>query len=858
MAKTKATPLMTQYNEIKAKHPGALLLFRVGDFYETFGEDAVISSKILGITLTKRSNGSASEVALAGFPHHSLDTYLPRLIQAGQRVAICEQLEDPSATKKIVKRGVTELVTPGAHLRDNILLDAENNFLCALVESDGEYGFSLVDVSTGEFMAGSGDWQQAQQLLNNFQPNEVLLSKSYTKKFENAFGSAYYLSVLPDWACHSSHTDRTLKEHFKVETLRGFGFEENSVATICAGMIVHYLRQNGHTKLEHLDGLKRIHNHEFLWLDEFTLKNLEVISSHSQGGVALIDVVNNAHTPMGKRLTRRWLAAPSRNVQEIERRHQHIQSFQQDFLECQKIREVFEQVSDIERSIARLAARRINPKELRHLSRSLQIVHAAFLQWPENKALENWQFPQDVVQAINQCLLEDPAVQIGKGRVIVEGKDEALDEVRDLLLNSKSRLEKMLQQETANTGITSLKIGFNQVFGYHFEVRNTHQDKVPSHWVRKQTLVNAERYITPELKEFEEKILSAEGKLLELERSLFEQLMDELEHAIPLLQKAARFIAEIDVLSGWAALANERNYVRPNFVDDKVVDIKGSRHPVIEATLPSNKVFIENDVLLDAERRQLLMITGPNMAGKSALLRQVALCALLAQSGCYVPADEANLPVFDKLFVRVGASDNISKGESTFMVEMTESASILNNLSGKCLILLDEIGRGTSTYDGVSIAWAMASFLHEHPLRPLTLFATHYHELNEMSADYERIVNMNVSVKERGKEILFLRKLIEGGSAHSFGIHVARMAGMPQYVVAKAEEVLDFFEKERRLHSSSSGQDNKSGDTWQMSLIHLDDPLLLEVKAMLQRLEIDKLTPIEALVILNELKNKMK
>lgn len=858
MAKTKATPLMTQYNEIKAKHPGALLLFRVGDFYETFGEDAVISSKILGITLTKRANGSASEVALAGFPHHSLDTYLPKLIRAGQRVAICEQLEDPSAAKKIVKRGVTELVTPGAHLRDNILSDAENNFLCALVELNGEYGFSLADVSTGEFMAGSGDWQQAQQLLNNFQPNEVLLSKSYSKKFENSFGSSYYLSVLPDWACHSSHADRMLKEHFKVETLRGFGFEENSVATLCAGMIVHYLQQNGHTKLEHLDALRRIHNHEFLWLDEFTLKNLEVIHTHAQGGVALIDVVNKAHTPMGKRLTRRWLAAPSRDLKEIERRHQHIESFQQDFLECQKIREVFEQVSDIERSIARLAARRINPKELRHLGRSLQIVHEAFLKWSDNKALNYWQYPQGVVDLINRSLVEDPAVQVGKGRVIVEGKDEELDEVRDLLMNSKSRLEKMLANETVNTGIASLKIGFNQVFGYHLEVRNTHKEKVPSHWIRKQTLVNAERYITPELKEFEEKILSAEGRLFDLERQQFEQLMDELEQFIPILQKAARFIAEVDVLSGWAELANERRYVRPNFVDENIVDLKGSRHPVIEATLPSNKVFIENDLYLDAEKRQLVMITGPNMAGKSALLRQVALSALLAQSGCFVPADEANLPIFDKLFVRVGASDNISKGESTFMVEMTESASILNNLSGKCLVLLDEIGRGTSTYDGVSIAWAIASYLHEHPLRPLTLFATHYHELNEMSTDYDRIVNMNVSVKEKGKEILFLRKLKEGGSAHSFGIHVARMAGMPQYVVAKAEEVLDFFEKERRLNSSSVKQEKQEADTWQMSLIQLDDPLLMEVKTMMQRLEIDKLTPIEALVILNELKNKMK
>lgn len=849
---------MTQYNEIKAKHPGALLLFRVGDFYETFGEDAVISSKILGITLTKRANGSASEVALAGFPYHSLDTYLPKLIRAGQRVAICEQLEEPSAAKKIVRRGVTELVTPGAHLRDNILSDAENNFLCALVELNGEYGFSLVDVSTGEFMAGSGDSQQAQQLLNNFQPNEVLLSKSYSKKFENTFGSAYYLSVLPDWACHSSHTDRTLKEHFKVETLRGFGFEENSVATISAGMIVHYLQQNGHTKLEHLDALKRIHNHDFLWLDEFTLKNLEVIHTHSQGGVALIDVVNKAHTPMGKRLTRRWLAAPSRDLKEIEKRHQHIESFQQDFLECQKIREVFEQVSDIERSIARLAARRINPKELRHLGRSLQIVNGAFLKWSGNLALNNWNYPQGVVDLINQCLVEDPAVQIGKGKVILEGRDQELDEVRDLLTNSKSRLEKMLEGETTNTGIASLKIGFNQVFGYHFEVRNTHKEKVPTHWIRKQTLVNAERYITPELKEFEEKILSAEGRLLDLERRQYEELMDELEQSIPVLQKAARFIAEVDVLSGWAELANERKYVRPNFVDDSIVDLKGSRHPVIEATLPSNKVFIENDLHLDAEQRQLLMITGPNMAGKSALLRQVALSALLAQSGCFVPADEANLPIFDKLFVRVGASDNISKGESTFMVEMTESASILNNLSGKCLVLLDEIGRGTSTYDGVSIAWAMASYLHEHPLRPLTLFATHYHELNDMSSEYERIVNMNVSVKEKGKEILFLRKLKEGGSAHSFGIHVARMAGMPQYVVAKAEEVLDFYEKERRLHSSTGKQERQEANNWQTSLIQLDDPLLLEVKTMMQRLEIDKLTPIEALVILNELKNKMK
>jgi DNA mismatch repair protein MutS len=857
VAKKKATPLMAQFNEIKAKHPGALLLFRVGDFYETFGEDAVTSSKILGITLTKRSNGSASEVALAGFPYHSLETYLPRLVNAGQRVAICEQLESPSAEKKIVERGVTELVTPGVHFRENILNKSQNNFLAAIAIDGKSMGIAFVDISTGEFVASENSKQEIQQLLESFSPKELVFSKSDRTEFENQFGSSYYTSQLPDWACHTSHATRLLKDQFNVESLKGFGLRDDSLATLAAGMIIQYLSQNGHRELKHIQNLQILHDSDCLWLDEFTLRNLEVLEANSVDGKSLLDIVDQAKTPMGQRLIRRWFSAPSRDIDVIQTRLDTVTLLKEDFIKCQKVREVFDQISDVERSVARIATKRIQAKELKQLAYSFQIADQSINQLDLGKRKEEWKPPLEEVRLINSHITENPAILFGKGKIIADGVDSELDNIRDLLENGKQRIEQMLELEKVNTGITSLRIGFNQVFGYHFEVRNTHKDRVPEHWIRKQTLVSAERYITPELKEFEERILKAQDELLVKERAIYDSLIDQLLDSVLLLQNAAKFIAMIDALTSFAHLSTENAFVKPTFEEDFRIELKDSRHPVIEAMLPPDKPYIANDIVLSDQEQQILMITGPNMSGKSALLRQVALSSLMAQAGCYVPASHAQLPILDKLFVRVGASDNISKGESTFMVEMTESASILNNLNGKCLVLLDEIGRGTSTYDGVSIAWAIASFIHEHPSRPLTLFATHYHELIEMNADYPRIQNMNVSVKESGKDILFLRKLVPGGSAHSFGIHVARMAGMPQYVIAKAEEVLQHFEKDRA--QADVDLDN-AGDSsnWQLSLIQMDDPLLKEVRDLVKNLDIDKLTPVEALVFLSELKVKIK
>lgn len=845
---------MAQYHEIKAKHPGALLLFRVGDFYETFGEDAVHSSKILGITLTKRANGAASEVALAGFPHHALDTYLPKLIRAGQRVAICEQLEQPSIGKKIVKRGVTELVSPGAHMRESILEENKNNFLSAFAINGGSGALAFLDVSTGDFFVGEGTLDQLRQLIAGFSPNEVLLDKNDHETFHKVIGKSYYKTYLPDWVCTSNQSEKLLKEHFKVESLKGFSLQSNSPAVTASGMIIHYLKNNGHKRIEYISNLQLIHHSEFLWLDDFTLRNLEVVESNSSDGTALLHIVDAAVTPMGKRTVRRWLSAPSRNSEIIKSRHDRVDEMVADFLETRKLQENLEKLIDVERSTARLASQRIHPRELLHLGLSLKAINQTFDEISLPRSLNNWNFPAEAVDLIVNSLNEDAPVQIGKSFVFQKGVDTDLDDIRGVFENSQASLNRMLHEEVEKTGITSLKIGQNQVFGYHFEVRNTHKDKVPDHWQRKQTLVSAERYITPELKEFEEKIAKAESLWVDKERELFQNLLENLGRSIPSFQAAARFLGELDALHSWAIIAMDNSYVRPILLETHKVEIKGSRHPVIEQVLKDDEVFVPNDISLNNENDQLLIITGPNMAGKSAILRQVALTALLNQAGAFVPAESAELPIFDRLFVRVGASDNISQGESTFMVEMIEAASILNNLEGKCLVLLDEIGRGTSTYDGVSIAWAMASYLHEHPTKPLTLFATHYHELNEMQSEYPRIKNMNVSIKEDGESVHFLRKLVEGGSAHSFGIHVAKMAGMPQYVIGKAENILKSFEESRDNNSLE-----KIGESTnlQLSLIQMDDPLLHEIKSTVSNLDVENLTPIEALMVLNDLKKKL-
>ncbi len=852
--KTKETPLMTQYNEIKASHPGALLLFRVGDFYETFGEDAVTTSKILGIVLTKRANGSASEIELAGFPFHSLETYLPRLVQAGQRVAICEQLEDPKATKSIVKRGVTELVTPGAHFRDGILKDGKNNFLASWYLAGSKEGLAFIDISTGEFLVVEDGVPDLDRLLTSLEPKEVVIPLSLKSDFEERYGNAFYLSTLPDWACKPAQSITTITSHFQTYGVKGFGLDSNSTGVVAAGMALQYLVQNGHQRMAHISTIQLLTDDSYMWLDRFTLRNLEVLQSNSADGVSLIDVVDKSVTPMGKRVVRRWLSAPLRRKDEIDERLDTVQFFVEDDFLCAKLRSVLERIPDLERSVSRLAAQRIGPRELFYLARSLKLFHEHLQKELSHSFLNGWRDVQIGLKSVLLTLSDDPPVLIQKGGAIRTGINEELDSLRDLLLNGKQHLKNLLDREIKKTGINSLKISFNNVFGYFLEVRNIYKDQVPADWTRKQTLVSAERYITEELKEYEERILNAEEKIGTIENKLYADLVQSLEWNVQAFLENARYIGKLDALSSFASLSLERKYCRPSWIDDgKSLNLVEARHPVIETTLPTGKPYISNGIVLDSDKEQIAVITGPNMAGKSALLRQVGLNCLLAQCGCFVAAEKAELPLLDRLFVRVGASDNISKGESTFMVEMNESASILNNLQGNCLVLLDEIGRGTSTYDGVSIAWSITSFLHEHPTRPLTLFATHYHELNEMTESHERIVNYNVSVKEVGKEIVFLRKLQRGGSAHSFGIHVARMAGMPQFVVKKAEQMLKFFEDKR----PDSGK-SKPKEAFQLSLIQMDDPLLQEVKSMIVGLDVNSLTPVEALIFLNDLQKKLQ
>lgn len=850
---------MKQYNTIKTKHPDALLLFRVGDFYETFGEDAVKASQILGIVLTHRNNGG-DRTELAGFPHHSINTYLPKLVKAGQRVAICDQLEDPKQTKTIVKRGVTELVTPGVAFNDDILQAKCNNFLCAVHFGRSRIGVSFLDISTGEFLTSEGTEEQIDKLLQNFAPNEVLVSKTHKKEFLEVFGKQFHTFFMEDWVYQEDYAQEILTQHFKTKTLKGFGVDHLSHGIIASGAVLHYLSETQHRQLQHIGTLQRIAEEEYIWMDRFTIKNLELYHSFNPNAVTLLDIIDKTISPMGGRMLKRWLALPLKNIEKIRKRHQiiaHLQTVEQVFHTFQHH---IKKIGDLERLISKVATGKINPKEVIHLKNSLEAIepikHCASKTNSEAlKHIGDRLNSCDLLRAkIKEMLHESAPVNIFKGNTIAEGYSETLDELRGLAFSGKDYLDKMLERETKRSGITSLKIASNNVFGYYIEVRNTHKDKVPEDWIRKQTLVNAERYITEELKEYEAKILGAEERILELEQQLFSRLLVWMQEYIAPVQHNAHLIAQLDCLCGFTQLATENKYVMPQMNDSTELCIINGRHPVIEKQLPLGEMYIANDVVLNREEQQIIMITGPNMSGKSAILRQTALIVLLAQMGSYVPAESAKIGFVDKIFTRVGASDNISMGESTFMVEMNETASILNNLSERSLVLLDEIGRGTSTYDGISIAWAISEYLHEHPARAKTLFATHYHELNEMATTMDRIKNYNVSVKELKNNVLFLRKLVPGGSEHSFGIHVAKMAGMPQQVISKANKILKKLEKS---HSSEELTDKLQSvqNEMQLSFFNLDDPLLEQIKDEITHLDINTLTPVEALMKLNEIKH---
>jgi DNA mismatch repair protein MutS len=857
----KETPLMKQYNEIKRKYPDACLLFRVGDFYETFGEDAVRASKILGITLTKRGAGSETETALAGFPHHSINTYLPKLVKAGLRVAICDQLEDPKMTKTIVKRGVTELVTPGVSMNDEVLHSKTNNFLASIYFGKKAIGISFLDVSTGEFLTAQGTEDYIDKLLQNFNPSEVLIPKNNKNDFKEIFGEEYHNFYLEDWVYKEDYAFDTLTNHFQTVSLKGFGIEELPEGIIASGAILYYLSETQHNKLQHISSIQRIAEDAYVWMDRFTIRNLELYHSYNPNAVTLLDVIDRTLSPMGGRLLKRWLALPLKDISKIKNRHEVVSYFKGNQSILKEIQHQIKQISDLERLISKIATGKVSPREVVNLKESLDAI------MPIKKiALESSQEAVKVIgdklhdcellrEKIKTTLNQDAPVAIAKGNAIAKGVSTELDDLRVISTSGKDFLEGIEKRESESTGISSLKISFNNVFGYYIEVRNTHKDKVPSNWIRKQTLVNAERYITEELKEYETKILGAEEKIHKLESELFEQLVAWITTYIKQVQLNANLVAQLDCMTSFAQLAIENKYVCPEIDETYELDIKNGRHPVIEKQLPVGTPYIANDVYLDRETQQLIMITGPNMSGKSAILRQTALIVLLAQMGSFVPADQVRMGVVDKIFTRVGASDNISMGESTFMVEMNETASILNNLSDRSLILLDEIGRGTSTYDGISIAWAIAEFLHEHPSKPKTLFATHYHELNDMSELLPRIQNFNVSVKELKDTVLFIRKLVRGGSAHSFGIHVAKMAGMPQTVILKAQKLLKKLEKE---HSGDALAGIKSEkEEMQMSFFNLDDPLLEEIKEEILNLDINTLTPIEAMMKLNEIKRML-
>jgi DNA mismatch repair protein MutS len=857
----KETPLMKQYNEIKAKYPDACLLFRVGDFYETFGEDAIRASKILGIVLTKRGAGSDTETALAGFPHHSLNTYLPKLVKAGLRVAICDQLEDPKMTKTIVKRGVTELVTPGVSMNDEVLQSKSNNFLASIYFGKRIIGISFLDVSTGEFLAAQGNEEYIDKLLQNFSPSEVLVPKQNKANFKEVFGEDYHNFYLEDWVYKEDYAFETLTGHFQTNSLKGFGIEELPEGIIASGAILYYLSETQHNKVQHITSIQRIAEDAYVWMDRFTIRNLELYHSYNPNAVTLLDVIDRTLSPMGGRLLKRWLALPLKDADKVKGRHEVVSYLKENNEVLKSIQYQIKQISDLERLISKIATGKVSPREVVNLKESLDaIIPIKTLALDSKntavKTIGDSLHSCDLLrEKIKETLNPDAPVSINKGNAIAKGVHAELDELRSISTSGKEYLEGIETRESERTGISSLKISFNNVFGYYIEVRNTHKDKVPAEWIRKQTLVNAERYITEELKEYETKILGAEEKIHQLESQLFEQLVVWISTYIKPVQLNANLIAQLDCLASFTQLAIENNYVCPVLDDTFELEIKNGRHPVIEKQLPVGVPYIANDVYLDRETQQIIMITGPNMSGKSAILRQTALIVLLAQMGSFVPAESVRMGIIDKIFTRVGASDNISMGESTFMVEMNETASILNNLSDRSLVLLDEIGRGTSTYDGISIAWAIAEYLHEHPGRPKTLFATHYHELNEMTEILERIQNYNVSVKELKDTVLFIRKLIKGGSAHSFGIHVAKMAGMPQTVIQKAQKLLKKLEKD---HSGEALNGTKaSNEEMQLSIFNLDDPLLEEIKDEILNLDINTLTPVEALMKLNEIKRML-
>lgn len=863
---TKETPLMQQYNAIKIKYPGALLLFRVGDFYETFGEDAIKAAGILGITLTRRANGAATHIELAGFPHHSLDTYLPKLVRAGQRVAICDQLEDPKATKTIVKRGVTELVTPGVSTNDNILQQKSNNYLASLYFDKNSIGAAFIDISTGEFLTAQGNSDYIDKLLQGFSPSEIIYQKSRQTEFKENYGDRYYTYTLDEWPYSGDYAYETMLKHFGVKSLKGFGIDKLNLGIVAAGVALHYLNETEHRNLQHISSISRIEEDRYLWLDRFSVRNLELIGSANENAHTLVEVLDHTCSPMGARLLRRWIVMPLKELKPINDRLGVVEYL----IGKEELRETLQQqirqIGDLERLISKIGLQKANPREVCQLKKALTAISDIKKLCESSDSLplraigEQLNPCSIICEKIARELHPEPPVMLIKGSVMNDGVDEELDRLRKIAFGGKGYLLEIQKREAESTGIPSLKVSFNNVFGYYLEVTHAHRDKVPTDWIRKQTLVNAERYITPELKEYEEQILGAEEKILALETRLYNELLYAVAEFIKPIQLNAQLIAHLDVLLNFADISIKNYYVKPQLNESRVIDIKGGRHPVIEKTLPVGEDYITNDVFLDSENQQIIIITGPNMAGKSALLRQTGLIVLMAQMGCFVPAKSASLGIIDKIFTRVGASDNLSSGESTFMVEMNETASILNNISDRSLILLDEIGRGTSTYDGISIAWSIAEYLHNHPTaKAKTLFATHYHELNELSNSFSRIKNYNVTVKEIGHQIIFLRKLVPGGSEHSFGIHVAKLAGMPPKVLSRANEILKKLEHER-----TGGEHIKESirkvqkQAVQMQMFSIDDPVLVKIRDTLNNLDVNTLTPVEALMKLDEIQRLIK
>ena len=862
------TPMMKQFLELKAKHPDAVMLFRCGDFYETYSTDAVLASEILGITLTKRANGKGKTIEMAGFPHHALDTYLPKLIRAGKRVAICDQLEDPKLTKKLVKRGITELVTPGVSINDNILNYRENNFLAAVHFGKGACGVAFLDISTGEFLTAEGSFDHIDKLLNNFAPKEVLFERGRRGMFEGNFGSKFFTFELDDWVFTETTAREKLLKHFEVKNLKGFGVEHLKNGIIASGAILQYLIMTQHTQIGHITSLARIEEDKYVRLDKFTVRSLELMGSMNDGGSSLLDVIDKTISPMGARLLKRWMVFPLKDVKPINGRLDVVEYFFRKPEFKGVIEEHLHLIGDLERIISKVAVGRVSPREVVALKVALQAIEPIkeACMDADNASLNHIGGQLDICRSIRDRIEReinnDPPLLVNKGGVIKSGVNAELDELRRIAYSGKDYLLQIQQRESELTGIPSLKIGYNNVFGYYIEVRNVHKDKVPQEWIRKQTLVNAERYITQELKEYEEKILGAEDKILVLETQLYAELVQSLSEFIPAIQTDANQIARLDCLLSFATAARENNYIRPVISDDEVLEIHQGRHPVIEKQLPIGEKYVANDVMLDSSTQQIIIITGPNMAGKSALLRQTALITLMAQIGCFVPAESAHIGLVDKIFTRVGASDNISVGESTFMVEMNEAADILNNLSPRSLVLFDELGRGTSTYDGISIAWAIVEYIHEHPhAKARTLFATHYHELNEMEKSFKRIKNYNVSVKEIDNKVIFLRKLERGGSEHSFGIHVAKMAGMPKSIVKRAGDILKQLETDNRQQGIAAKPMVEVGETrggMQLSFFQLDDPVLCQIRDEILNLDVNNLTPLEALNKLNDIKRIVK